>query len=261
MYSAVFLSAGLRTIFGSMIHHTKGIVLRQVKYGDTSLVVTVYTEGFGVQSYMVQGVRSDKKGAHKANLYHPATVLDMVVDHHPQKNLQRIKECKIHYWYESTYKNMIKSSLSMYCVELFSKVITEPEGNTELFQFLENVLIRIDQADLPRITNIHLLFTLELITHLGFGIQESYSEETPVLDLMNGQYTSIDAMKGLSYADGPIARMISDLNQSDLETLHEIPLNHHQRNDILLVLIRYLQMHIPSMSAIKCVAVLQEILE
>ena len=50
-----------------MLHSTKGIVLRTIKYGDTSIVVAIYTELFGVQSYLVNGVRTEKKSAGKAN--------------------------------------------------------------------------------------------------------------------------------------------------------------------------------------------------
>ena len=47
-----------------MLHNTKGIVLRVTKYGDTSIIMTAYTELFGVQQYMVKGVRvTSKKGA------------------------------------------------------------------------------------------------------------------------------------------------------------------------------------------------------
>ncbi|WP_315819946.1 DNA repair protein RecO [Paraflavitalea speifideaquila] len=46
-----------------MIHSTKGVVLKTVKYGETSVIVTIYTELFGIQSYLVNGVRtSTKKG-------------------------------------------------------------------------------------------------------------------------------------------------------------------------------------------------------
>ncbi|MFL5786527.1 MAG: recombination protein O N-terminal domain-containing protein [Flavisolibacter sp.] len=37
-----------------MIHKTKGIVLRTVKYGETSLVVTMFTELLGLQYYIVK---------------------------------------------------------------------------------------------------------------------------------------------------------------------------------------------------------------
>ena len=60
-----------------MIHKTKGIVLRAVKYGETSLVVTIFTELFGLQSYLVNGVRTPtKKGTAKANLFQPAAMLE-----------------------------------------------------------------------------------------------------------------------------------------------------------------------------------------
>jgi DNA repair protein RecO (recombination protein O) len=44
-----------------MLHNTKGIVLRVTKYGDTSIILTAYTELFGVQQYMVKGVRVTSK--------------------------------------------------------------------------------------------------------------------------------------------------------------------------------------------------------
>jgi len=73
------------------LHKTKGMVFRTVKYGETSLIVTVYTELFGVQSYLVNGVRtSTKKGPGRANLFQPAAILDLIVYHNELKHLQRI---------------------------------------------------------------------------------------------------------------------------------------------------------------------------
>ena len=49
-----------------MLHNTKGIVLRVTKYGDTSVIASIYTELFGLQQYIVKGVRTiSKKGASK----------------------------------------------------------------------------------------------------------------------------------------------------------------------------------------------------
>src|SRR6187431_1942886 len=78
----------------SMTHKTKGIVLRTVRYGETSLVVTIFTELFGVQTYMVNGVRTSKKSSAKANHFQPGAILFMLVYHNDQKQMQRIKEFK-----------------------------------------------------------------------------------------------------------------------------------------------------------------------
>ena len=77
-----------------MTHKSKGIVLRAIKYGETSLVVTIFTELFGLQTYMVNGVRTTKKSSAKANHFQPGAILDMVVYHSDQKPMQRIKEFK-----------------------------------------------------------------------------------------------------------------------------------------------------------------------
>ncbi len=75
------------------LHKTKGIVLKTVKYGETSLIATLYTELFGIQSYLVNGVRSSsRKGPGKANLFQPAAILDLLVYHNDLRNLQRIRE-------------------------------------------------------------------------------------------------------------------------------------------------------------------------
>jgi DNA repair protein RecO (recombination protein O) len=118
-----------------MLHSTKAIVLRTVKYGETSLVATLYTELFGVQAYLINGVRTDKKSGTKANLFQPGTLLDTIVYHHPSKNLQRIKEVRIATIYQSIHRQIIKNAIAIYVVELISKTITEPECNPELYHF------------------------------------------------------------------------------------------------------------------------------
>ena len=76
-----------------MLQTTKTIVLRTVKYGETSIITTLYTEAFGLQSYLVNGVRTtSKKGATKSALFQPAALLEVVAYHNEFKNLQRLKE-------------------------------------------------------------------------------------------------------------------------------------------------------------------------
>src|SRR3982750_295665 len=87
------ISFSSATTFACMTHKTKGIILRTLKYGETSVITTVYTELFGVQSYIVKGVRqSSKHRATKANYFQSAAILQMEVYHNDLKNLQFIKE-------------------------------------------------------------------------------------------------------------------------------------------------------------------------
>jgi len=61
-----------------MTHKTKGIVLRTIKYGETSVITAVYTELFGLQSYIVKGVRqATKKAEAKSSYFQAAAILEM----------------------------------------------------------------------------------------------------------------------------------------------------------------------------------------
>src|SRR6201989_1112200 len=84
----------------TMTHKTKGIVLRTIHYGETSVITSVYTELFGMQSYIVKGVRqATKKTQSKQMYFQPAAMLDMEVYHNELKNLQFVKEYKWSYLY------------------------------------------------------------------------------------------------------------------------------------------------------------------
>src|SRR6188768_3866018 len=101
-----------------MTHKTKGIVLRAIKYGETSLVVTVFTELFGIQTYMVNGARSSKRSGSKAAMYQPSSLLDMEVYHYEQKSMQRIKECSWSYLQHHTQSSVVKNSIALFMMEL-----------------------------------------------------------------------------------------------------------------------------------------------
>jgi DNA repair protein RecO (recombination protein O) len=42
--------------------HTRGIVLHKFRYAENSLIVKVYTEQLGLQSYLIKGVSGKKAG-------------------------------------------------------------------------------------------------------------------------------------------------------------------------------------------------------
>ena len=90
-----------------MTHKSKAVVLRTVKYGESSLIVTMFTERFGVQSYMVKGIRSSgKAAAGKISFFQPAALLDLEVYQNPVKSLQYIKE----YQWAHIYRSRLYSS-------------------------------------------------------------------------------------------------------------------------------------------------------
>jgi DNA repair protein RecO (recombination protein O) len=243
----------------SPLHTTKAIILRAVKYGETSLIVTAYTELFGLQSYIVQGVRtSSKKGAGKANYFQPGAILELVVYHHELKNLQRIKEFRWSYLYTQVFSNVVKNCVLLYMVELLQKCIKQPESNPDLFSFVEEAFMQLDKADETVTAGFSIYFALHLATFFGFQINNE--EQLPVLDLQDGKFTQHHPQHAY-YVDGKIAELMFELlNVMQPSELHEIPMNHLQRRAILEAVETFYALHLAEFGKMKTLQVLREVL-
>ncbi|MDB5246283.1 MAG: repair protein RecO [Segetibacter sp.] len=243
-----------------MTHKTKGIVLRTVKYGETSVITTVYTELFGIQSYIVKGVRqSTKKSSGKAIYFQPAALLDMIVYHNEFKNLNFIKEYQWGYLYENILFDVVKNTVAMYVVEMLQHSLKQPEANPELFYMVEDTLKQLDKGSVTLTANIPLYFSLHLAGELGFRIQGEFSSATPVFDLQEGQFVE-DKPLHPYYVEKLLASATSQLLSinfyNDLENLH---FSRGTRQDLIKAYQNYIALHVNDFGEIKSLPILQEI--
>jgi len=242
-----------------MTHKTKGIVLRAIKYGETSVVVTIFTELFGVQTYMVNGVRTTKKSSAKANHFQPGAILDLVVYHSDQKPMQRIKEFKWDYLFQQVLSDVIKNSIALYIVELLQKCLKQPEQNTALFYFCEDVLIQLDKADKAVTANFALYFSLQLPHFFGFQMYDNHAENQTVLDLEEGNFMS-GQPEHPHFIEGELSQITSQLLKvMQPHELNQFKLHHDTRRKLLLHYQTYYALHIPDFGVMRTLEVLQEV--
>ena len=244
-----------------MIHKTKGIVLRTVKFGETSLVVTMITETLGLQSYLVNGVRTvSKKGTTKANLFQPAAILDLVAYHNEFKNLQRIKEFKWSYLYQHIFSDVRKNAVAMFMIELLSKCLKQPEANADLFYFIEDALHHLDEASDTVTANFPLFFALHLAVFFGFRINDEYSEAKHYLDLEEGTFVEDQPRHPHYLQDREAAAVSHILKIMQPSELSEVALNQDIRRRITHALEEYYALHIPDFGTMRSLPVLREIM-
>lgn len=244
-----------------MTHKTKGIVLRSLKYGETSLVVTIFTELFGVQVYMVNGARTSKKTGNKAIFFQPAAILDLEVYHNEQKSMQRIKECSWAFLYQEILSDVIKNSIALYMVELLQKTLNQPETNSELFYFCEDAFMQLDTANTNVAANFCLFFSLHLTDFFGFRISNTnkVSEEI-YLDLKEGEFVTEQPVHP-HFIEGEQALITAELLKTRIPAeLEELKLNKQIRRSLLLKYQDYYALHIQGFGQMKTLKVLQEIL-
>jgi DNA repair protein RecO (recombination protein O) len=245
-----------------MLHKTKGIVLRTVHYGETSIIATLYTELFGIQSFMINGVRSSaRSAAGKANLLQPAAILELVMYHNEKKNLQRLREFRWGYLYRDLFFNVVKNSIALFMVELLQKTLKEPEVNAELFAFIEDAFLHLDQSNDTVMANYPLFFALHLTSFYGFRFSDTWSENKHILDLQEGEFIS-EIPQHPYYLEGNASFITSQLLKVQLpQELDEIKLNSVMRRHLLEAYQTFYALHISDFGTMKTLPVLQEIMK
>jgi DNA repair protein RecO (recombination protein O) len=243
------------------LHKTKGLVLRTVKYGETSVIATIFTELFGLQSYLVNGVRaSSKKGAGKVNLFQPSAILDLVVYHNELKNLQRLKEFRWEHLYHHILSNVKKNAVALFMVELLTKCLKQPEANPDLFNFIEDAFLHLDRSTESITANFPLYFALHLPVFFGLRIDDNYSANNIFLDLEEGSFVQ-RLPSHPHFLEDRQAYITSQLLKTQRpEELKEIKLNHEFRRNLLYAYETYYALHIQDFGKLKTLPVLKEIL-
>ncbi|KOF02595.1 hypothetical protein OB69_09695 [Roseivirga seohaensis subsp. aquiponti] len=228
-----------------MLHRTRGIVLSYIKYRETSIIVRVFTEAFGMQSYIVNSVRSAKSRG-KMALYQPLGLLDLVVYHKNGKDLQRISEAKFAYGYSSIPFNPVKTGIGIFLTEMLSKTLREESENEGLYDFVHQAMVIFDHLE-TNISNFHLQFLMKCSGYLGFEPQsaEGFIEE---LGEHGVHFSTLEAERAI----------ISDLMNKPLGD--EITLSSQLRRDVLSHIIKFYQIHVSGLNEIKSLEVLKEVL-
>ncbi len=222
-----------------MIYKTRGIVFRFTKFQETSIIVTIFTEQFGLQTYIVNGVRT-KSARNKIALYQPLTLLNLVVYHRENANIERIKEVSCLHPYRTLTSDIRKSTLAVFTNELLNKTVREESHAAELFQFICDSLISLDGLE-KHYENFHLVFMLKLSRFLGFGI-------THVNEIVGGRVVS-DEMEAL----------LGTLLAAGYDT--PVKIANAPRRAILDVLLKFYAEHIGQLGDFKSLPVLREILQ
>ncbi|MBU3713936.1 MAG: DNA repair protein RecO [Ferruginibacter sp.] len=244
-----------------MTFKTKGIVLKSVKYGETSLIATILTELFGMQTYMVNGARNVKKGSTKALMLQPGSILELEVYHNELKNLQRIKEMQWGYIYETLMSDIMKNSIASYFIELILKTIKQPEKNEALYNFSEDVLMQLDVADNTVAVNMPLFISLQLPSFFGFKIEDPPVDHTSCtsifLDLSTGRFSKEDPGHIHTISGQAAAITMELLKAMQPIDLTEIKLNKQIRRELLHNYLKYYTLHFPDFGEMKTLKVFE----
>ncbi len=236
----------------------RAIVIRTINYSENSVVLKCFTSIHGVQSYLVNGVRS-KKGSIRPSQLQPLTLLELETYYQQNKNLQRIKELKCTPSLLNLHYDIIKSSIGIFMAEVINKSISEEDQLDEpLFEFLFHA-IQILDIEQENTSNFPLYFLIQLTRYMGFFPKGEYTDETNGFEIREGSFERYD-IRNPFQVEPFLSEKLSQLLLSDFTQYKSILLTNTQRNTLLNFMIEYYQQHIHGFGELRSNKVLSEVL-
>lgn len=239
-----------------MIESTKAIVLHQIRYSDSSIIIRIFTSKFGRISCMVRGMGNRKAGRNKV-LFQPMSVLDLSLSYKESRSIQTIRDFSPSYTPAAIWSDIRKCTVSIFLGEVLTSVLREESPNEPLFRFIENSIRYFDECS-DDSANFHLVFMARLTAFLGFEPSGRIFTGSGYFDMLNGKFVNHPPAHR-HFADPEISAILSELFTSSPEEANKIALNGSMRNAILDTLVNYFSLHLPGIKKINSLEVLRQV--
>ena len=150
-----------------MITKTDALVLKSMRYRDTSKIVTFYTRRYGKLKAIAKGAR-DSKSKFGASL-EPMTLSSLVLYKKEYRELQLISQCDIVKPYKRLHSEMARMAVGLSVLELVNQLTHDEEENLALFSLLGDTFDTLELTE-GNCTNLLYAFELRFAALFGFGL-------------------------------------------------------------------------------------------
>ncbi len=208
----------------SSIAATNAVVLRSIKFQESSRIVTFYTERFGRIAGIVKGARKSP-GRFGASL-RPMSQVCVVVYRKPGREVQTVSQCDLTVAYRRIPIDLERMSVGLQMVELVTMITHDEEENRPLYDLLSRSLSELDGEIDPGCILLYY-FEIRLAGIFGFrpdfaacaGCGRPYGDGLP-----EGTMVRIDIERGgplCGDCDSPGRRCVL-LSASELQLLGDL---------------------------------------
>ena len=239
-----------------MLQKTFGIVLRSIKYSDSSIIVDMFTEQQGRVSYLVVLPRS-KKSSLRSVFFQPLSVLEYESDFRPKQNLQRMKDVRLLYMFSSLPYNPYKASIALFLAEFLYFTLREELQNVPLFAYLSHSVRWLDGCKKTP-ANFHLVFLMRFSRFLGLYPNLEGYHEGDFFDLRAATFTSSQPLHS-DFVCPEEASRLGKLMRMNYETMHLFEMSRAERNLCVEIILAYYRLHLPGFPELKSLDVLREL--
>lgn len=234
------------------------LILKAIKYGETSLIVHAFSELFGKIAIMVKGVRKEKRGT--ASIYHPGNYLLCQLNYNQQRNFQYIKEAKLQNYFWDIPTNIPKNCILIFCIEILHVILQDGDIQEDLYFFMQDFLKNLDKEDNNKIANYPFYFLIYIAQFLGYKIDSfSYNPLHPYFNIHTASFEKYPSSLA-PVIDIENSALIAKIADSNLEELKNLKITSEERRYLQDIILDYLHIHVPYFRKIHSLEVLRAVL-
>lgn len=250
-----------------MLTKTEAVVLKAMKYRETSKLVTLYTKKFGKINAVAKGAMlpTSKFGAS----LEPMSYILAVLYKKETREIQFLSQADLIKPFLNLYSDYNKMVLGLSICELIYRLIKFEEENQKIFKLLVDTLDKLNEAEKNEM-NFLWFFIIHLLEVSGFKINfnsciscgeklsdENLSKKVIFLsdkggflcskcgsDMKAGEYYSIATFKSLSW-----------LEKVKVESVTNLKIQSNINNEIHNLLVEYVAKHFGEAVSLKSVEV------
>lgn len=239
-----------------MLVKTEAIVLHSLKYGETRLIVDLYTRETGRLSCIVPLPKTPRSRL-KKQFFQPMTLLEVEIDLRQRVQLQKLKDARLLVAWTSIPFSPEKLALSLFVAEFLYHALRSEQRDEPLFTYISDAIQWLDTVEIG-FANFHLTFLMRMSRFLGFYPNLDDYVDGCVFDLRAATFSLLTPTHR-DFLQPDDARRIHTLMRMDFPTMHLYRLSRMDRNRIVDVLLRYYSLHIPQFPELKSLSVLKEL--
>ncbi|MBQ6063006.1 MAG: DNA repair protein RecO [Prevotella sp.] len=239
-----------------MMTQTDAIVLNTIKYGDSQIIVDMFTEQYGRISFICHVPKTAKAKVRK-NLFQPMNLLDLSFDYRVNRQLQHIKDVRLSYFYRSIPFEPNKLAITLFLSEFLDYSTRDEQQNVPLYHYISMSMRWLDECQ-RGFSNFHLVFMMRLTKFIGFYPNLDHYVEGALFDLRNSCFCTNNPLHQ-DVLQPHEASKINLLMRMNYDTMHLFRMSHHERNRCLETILAYYKLHIPNFSELKSLDVMREL--
>jgi DNA repair protein RecO (recombination protein O) len=229
-------------------------VLHAIKYGETRLIVDMFTKVFGRQAFIVS-IPKTPKGKVKKQFFQPLTILEIETDIRPRQQLQKLHDVRLAAPFASIPFEPDKLAISLFVAEFLYYALRSEQRNELLYEYLENSIVWLDGQQ-SSFANFHLVFLLRLTRFLGFYPNLDDYKDGDYFDLRESVFMPMPPVHR-DFLHPEEAQKVQLMMRMDFPTMHLFRMSHQERNRLLEVSLKYYRLHLPDFPEMKSIEVLQ----